>query len=326
MDSDTAPTERRARAGANTTDGPLVVFIAGSPRSGSTLLGNALGQIPGCIHVGELRLILEELDSYTRTCGCGQQLCDCELWRAVRLQAFGPDTPPVDWDELAHFCAREFTYRPRAWVKLRRQARLSVPFGPSADRYAEALRRFYLAIADVTGTDVIVDSSKAALHVCLGARFAGLPAHVVHLVRDPRAVAYSWRRSGIDGVTYGPTRISFKWMAGNLTIEALSNDTIDSSYTLVRYEDFVRNPMDTLEALSSQIGLRPSSLPFVDANTIRMGANHTVAGNSNRFTSGDVRLEPDDEWRRRMRVRDRVLATLPAAGLLRRYAYPVRIP
>jgi len=34
--------------------GPIVVYIAGSGRSGSTLLERALGEIPGFVNVGEL--------------------------------------------------------------------------------------------------------------------------------------------------------------------------------------------------------------------------------------------------------------------------------
>lgn len=306
-------------------DGPLVVFIAGAGRSGSTLLGDVIGQMPGGFHAGEMRFILEQVDDRDRVCGCGRPLRECDLWQAVRGQAFGPGSPQFDLNELTRFSQEELGYRPRSWLKLRRQARLSVPLGASAEHYALALRSLYLAIANVTGAEMIVDSSKAAMHVYLGMHSTGLRTHVLHLVRDPRAIAYSWRRRNIDKViTYGPTRVAVNWVASNLAVQALNDHASNSSYTLVRYEDFVREPKSTLEAISNQIGLGYSSFPFINATTLRMEANHTVAGNPSRFKSGDVQLSPDEEWRSRMSTRDRVLATLPATALLRRYAYPLR--
>jgi hypothetical protein len=298
------------------------VFIAGAGRSGSTLLGDALGQLSGCVHVGEMRFIFEQAGG-ERTCGCGSPIADCELWQAARSRSFGSGSPPLDLAELAHFSSNGLRYRGPSLLKLRRQAALSVPVGSSAANYAEALRRLYLALADLTGAEVVIDSSKIAMHVHLGARFAGVRSHVVHLVRDPRAIAYSWRRKAVDGVTFGPARVSMSWVASNLAVEALDGRVADSSYTFVRYEDFVRDPVGALELLSDRIGVGGSSLPFVDARTLRLDANHTVAGNPSRFKRGDVQLVPDEEWRSKMSIRDYVLATLPAAPLFRRYSYPL---
>jgi hypothetical protein len=179
-------------------------------------------------------------------------------------------------------------------------------------------------LADITGAKIVIDSSKVAMHVCLGARFADVRAHVVHLVRDPRAIAYSWRRRSIDEVISGPTRVAMNWMASNLAIESLRRPDDDCGYTFVRYEDFIRNPKWTLEAIGRELGVRGHVLPFTDARTLHMEGNHTVAGSPSRFRSGDVQLVPDDEWREKMPARERVRATVPAALLLRRYAYPLR--
>jgi hypothetical protein len=300
---------------------PLVVFLAGAGRSGSTLLGDAIAQMPSCVHVGELRFLLEDVAWHDRTCGCGQSLRDCPMWRDVRSVAFGSDE--VDLEEVMRFSLRALRYRPRALVGLSRQARSAEPIDQSARRYADALRQLYLAVASVTDSQVIVDSSKIAMHVYLGSRFAGVRSHVVHLVRDVRAIAYSWRRSSIDGVTFGPARASGSWVVSNLAVGALQARLGASGYTLVRYEDFIRNPGDILGSIANAIGLPGVPLPLVGASTITVGLNHTVAGNPSRFKNGDVELVPDEEWRRRIGAGDRVLATLPGSVLLRRYGYPL---
>ena len=61
--------------------------------------------------------------------------------------------------------------------------------------------RTYAAIAQVSGRRVVIDSSKhASLAFCLSTSPA-LDLRVVHVIRDSRAVAYSWSR-----VVHGRTR------------------------------------------------------------------------------------------------------------------------
>jgi hypothetical protein len=303
---------------------PLVVFIAGAGRSGSTLLGDAIAQAPGRFHAGELRFVLHEIHGGKRVCGCGCSVEDCELWQAIRAHAFGPSQPPLDLERIARFSYEGMRYRSAALLRLARQSGQSVPGTVGAHEYAEALRRLYLAIAEVGGAHTIVDSSKIAMHVQLGARFAGVRAHVVHLVRDPRAIAHSWRRRSIDGVTFKPARASLSWLASNLAAGAFGEHVDEAGYTLIRYEDLIASPRATLQALSHDIGLDESQLPFVDERTLRLRANHTVAGNPSRFKQGNVSLAADEEWRTRMDARGRMLATAPAAPLLRRYGYSLR--
>jgi hypothetical protein len=61
--------------------------------------------------------------------------------------------------------------------------------------YREVLGRVYRAVRSVSGASVIVDSSKYATYGGLLAGVPGLDLRALHLVRDSRAVAYSWRRS-----------------------------------------------------------------------------------------------------------------------------------
>ncbi len=321
-----ARVEVRGANGLETTDsGPQVVFIAGAGRSGSTLLGDALAQMPGCIHVGELRFLFEHVGGSHRICGCGVPLAECEFWQAVLARAFDHGSLGPDLAELSRFSVSGLGYRGKALLKLRRQARSPAPVGASARHYAEALRRVYAAVADVSGSKIVIDSSKIAMHVYLGTRLAQSSGHIVHVVRDPRAVAYSWRRRSVDQVTFGPARVSMSWVAGNLAIAALDDPSSDLTYSLVRYEEFIRHPKDALARILEQIGIGVSSIPLVDETRLWLDSNHTVAGNPSRFRRGEVRLVADDEWQTRMNARDRLLATIPAIPLLRRYSYPLRV-
>jgi hypothetical protein len=304
-------------------DSPLIVFLAGSGRSGSTLLGDALAEIPGCVHVGEIRFLLADLAWHERVCGCGLTLGDCPRWNKVLSVAFDNHMNNAELRQVAGFSREAMRYRPRALRELRRQAERSEPISHGATLYAKALSRLYAAVAEIAGARVIVDSSKIAMHVYLGSRCVARRSHVVHLVRDVRAIAYSWRRSSIDGVTFGPARTSASWVISNMAAASLHRRLGPASCTLVRYEDFIRAPRETLRSITEAIGMPEAPLPVTDGSTLRLGSSHTVAGNPSRFKDGVIELVPDEEWRTAISPRDRLLATLPGAFALKRYDYPL---
>lgn len=92
----------------------------------------------------------------------------------------------------------------------------------------------------------------------------------------------------------------------------------------LRYEDFVSNPPEMIRAIAAFVDERVDPDPFIDPRTVRLGANHTVSGNPDRFRQGSVSLREDVEWRERMRPRDRRITTALTFPLLLRYRYPLR--
>ena len=65
-----------------------VLYIAGSGRSGSTILQNMLGEIEGFQPLGELCSIGHRYLEKHR-CGCGEPLDACGHWKAILNRAFG---------------------------------------------------------------------------------------------------------------------------------------------------------------------------------------------------------------------------------------------
>jgi hypothetical protein len=104
-------------------------------------------------------------------------------------------------------------------------------------------------------------------------------------------------------------------------IEALVRRRLPGRYLRLRYEDFVEAPVDAVRSICALVGEPEASAPFVDEHTIRLLANHTVAGNPGRFSSGQMEIRRDDEWRSHLGKRSKALATLPAAPLMPRYGY-----
>jgi hypothetical protein len=157
---------------------------------------------------------------------------------------------------------------------------------------------------------------------------------VAHLVRDPRAAAFSWRRKkeqpdrGYAGLMEqrGVAKSALLWSTWNLGLERLFHGE-PGSYARLTYEGFVAAPQQQLDTLLGSLGLaRDTSAVFADAGTVRLSVSHTVAGNPARLNHGLVPMRLDDEWRTAMPVRDQRLVTAMTLPLLRRYGFSTAAP
>lgn len=70
---------------------------------------------------------------------------------------------------------------------------------------------------------------------------------VIHLVRDARAVASSYK--GVPHLPDDVVEITLEWVWFNHLIEKWKNDFLGKRYYLIRYEDLVRDPEDELRSL-----------------------------------------------------------------------------
>jgi sulfotransferase family protein len=305
------------------TPGPKVLLVAGWGRSGSTLIGEMLGQAGGCIHVGEVRGIWGHMQpGSTSRCGCGKPHHRCPFWTEVFSRAF-PGESSARFAELEEVQAERFRMRPATSWSLRRELH-SDSSSSALSRYAGLLARLYSQIAAVSGDQLIIDSSKTPGHARLVAELVEAPTYVLHLVRDPRAIAFSWQRRSIYGRRFGPLSSSFAWLAANLLSASLLRELPDQRSKVLRYEDFVADPQSTIESVSRWLDLSVAGLRWLDDQSILLEPNHTIAGNPSRFVTGAVTIRPDDEWKSSLGAGSSIAATLPALPLLRRYGYPIR--
>lgn len=299
-----------------------VVFVSSWSRSGSTLLDLLLGSLAGFWSAGEIRYLWDRGVVEDQLCGCGRTFRACPVWSAVREQAFGG---------RRHFDVEE-TLRGREQDRRRAPWRLLSPGGGHAPhgegRYASILARIYPALREVTGARVVVDSSKYASHGLALTVIPEVELHVVHLVRDPRAVAWSWQRlmpmpevhwTKARMPVKSPSRSALFWMLENLAIARLARRA--RSYTLLRYEDLVADPRGALRAVLGVLGEPVEPADALAGGKVELGENHTVAGNPIRFERGMVEIRADADWQARMPARQRAVVTGLTWPLLWRYGF-----
>jgi hypothetical protein len=303
-----------------------VLYIAGWQRSGSTILANTLGAIDGFFSAGELHYLWDYVWFANTRCGCGRPFSDCPVWTAVLTAAYG-GRHAVDPAAMLRLS--------KTGTRTRNMPLLALPatrrvLASRIQPYLSNLHRLYHGLSTVTGAAVIVDSSKWPSYGRLLTMIPGLNVFVVHLVRDPRAVAHSWlRRTALadrDGPAFmyrRPLDSSIRWDVWNAATEAFWWFA-PHRYVRLRYEDFVECPEDTIRRLLDFVGQRGRALPFTTPGEVDLPTTHTVSGNPARFRTGPIRIGLDEEWRMRMGRSDRFTVTAVTSPLLHRYGYPLR--
>ena len=301
-----------------------ILYVMGRGRSGSTIFSTVLGELDGFVSVGEVRYLWDPVLSAGGECGCGEAVVACPVWSRVleRLD-------DVRREEVAGW-QREVV-RERNTLRLLRAPRGRTGWA-ALDGYATVMGRVYKALAEVTGARVIVDSSKRPSYAALLQHSTGSAPYYLHLVRDPRASAFSWRHrkhQSVRGEGREVTRrnaldSTLRWTLLNLGAEAVARKAGDGQAMTLRFEDFIAAPRPTVERVCAFLGERPAKTPFVDDNTVELKAHHTLAGNPARFSTGVVKLRSnDEEWRAGQSRKERLVTTALSLPFLRRYGYPL---
>jgi hypothetical protein len=261
-----------------------LVYIGGYGHSGSTLLEYLLTGCPEVIACGEVASVIRDRLK-KKQCTCGRRSEACPIWSQV----------------------------------------LS-PEAPLSQKTHEALT---LALLDRTGKDydLMVDSTKTALGHALAPyrlrRALGPDFLLVHLVRDPRAVAWSAikkteRRNMTVNRPLYCARVALAWSAANLACEMFGL-LHPESYLRLRYEDFVAAPRNSVDAIFQRV------LPGAKWHAETLGVTdnrHQLYGNRMRgrpLTLADVK--EDRAWEVEMPASYRRLVSPLSAVLRIRYGY-----
>jgi hypothetical protein len=296
-----------------------VIYIAGVGRSGSTILDRILGTLEGVSSFNEIYRIWLEGFQHNFHCSCGQRFKECSFWMSVAAEGMNEQ---LDIEKI--LMLQHSVDHSRHFLKLFTGIYDS-DFEKKLTEHREWLQKLYFALAKTSGNQIIVDSSKVPSRALILSGIQGIEVHVIHVVRDLRAVVHAWQKEKYIPETGGalpqfsPVRAILAWKMRNIFCELLASKL---PYTRILYEDFARNPRTVLQQLVDR--LEPTAgqtLSFVNENSIHLRPIHTIAGNPQRFSSGVTKVRLDSNWKSQLEPRTRNLATFLAYPLLSRYGY-----
>ena len=263
-----------------------VLYISGSGRSGSTMLERVLHSAPGVTALGELHCLWRQPEEEIR-CACTLPFALDPFWREVLAHA---RIGPRDLAELRRLEARVCR---TAYLARRRFAPRRIGAEPEVQAFLSLNRTLFDAIARVSGSDLLVDSSKAGPRAWLLALDPAV--HIVHLDRDPAEVIVSWRSAKFDpGLgtmmkRMGIATAALDWWKVDRLARRLARER---RIAWVDYPDLCARPRETIAAIFAGLGLAlPAEPAWLGPDTLRPGAGyHSLNGNPDRFDDGPLKI------------------------------------
>lgn len=269
-----------------------VIYIAGTSHSGSTLLDLMLNAHPAILSAGEVLKLNRQLaarESRKRSfaqCSCGAPtLLACPFWSQVDKRTRATAGKPLAELDMQDYADKAGGEAPNETV--------------------------FKAMAEVSGKDFIVDSSKTPRRLAYLLTCKRLDVYPIHLVRDPRGqINAVLRKHG------GFLKHIFRY---ELVHEQIRRALRSVPHSVVHYEDLVREPETTLRSVLRPLGLDfdPRQLSWAEAE------KHEVAGNHIRFEQTS-RLILDEAWKESLSPMQKLaieLGTFRSSQLLPKTSY-----
>lgn len=299
-----------------------VLYFMGEGRSGGTILAKLLNQADDIFSAGEVRKFWQAWLDETHQCSCAQHPSACEVWGEVYKEAFGEGEAP-DIEAMHHMAQnhlRNYQF-PRFLLTSTRQG-----LKHDLDTYLDNTQKIYQAIQTVTGADVILDSTRFLTHGAVLAHWLDdIDVYIVHLVRDPRAVAYSWKKKRrAEAKRYPPIRTALRWNIWNLGTHLLARDKKAFKYMRLHYEDLTQNPKQSTDRILEFVGKSDTQLPFITPTEVKaVVKHHILAGNKqSRFENTETfKIKYDDRWQSGLSIWQKLIVMSITLPLLIWYRY-----
>jgi hypothetical protein len=267
-------------------DAPLLIYIMGDGRSGSTVLATLLGNHPQVTSVGEL-------SKWPGFEGRPKQGDDKEglvqFWSDV-LTAYQNQHTDTSFSQLVDVQNQFEDYGRLPSVLLGRTPRWA------REIYHNHTIKLVRAITEVTGDNVLVDSSKRMGRAHMLTRNPYVDAKVIHIVRDPRGALWSQMKRDVEQKHKKPLQALGHYWLKNFSCHLVSWFSRDKQVMRVRYEDLSLRSKDVLTRLEAFLGMPLEPLQEQVAADRPLVVEHLLDGNRLR-RQRELRLRIDEAWR-----------------------------
>ncbi len=228
--------------------------------------------------MGEINRLSRSLE-LEELCACGLPVRACPFWSVVLTDL------PISSSTLAYQSGLNFLLDRNYYFEQTPERRKYVD--PAA--YRAFHKELYNRVLATANKVIICDSSKDVDRAELLLADPDLDLTLIHLTRDGRGVAYSYKKKKGTRSAY---RFMYEWMATNLKIALLRRRHPEAEWLLMRYEDLVANPERELRRVLEAVGApyEPAMLDF------KALPHHHLGGNRRFRTQTASVLSADESW------------------------------
>src|SRR5215469_356808 len=261
---------------------PRILYIMGFGRGGSTILEVLLANNPGIFGSGELTHILTDAILRNVPCSCGAASLRCPIWSKVWER--------LNWTEETARSNAQFLRRVEHHARFQLMA-AGLVGRATWERYAQVNGELFGAISEVTGAEVVIDSSKyAGRALALHRAFPGR-VQAICMTRSPQGLMHSFQKPHRDEQLQKSALGACFYYVYVLSCLHFSLRRMGEQALSVRYEELASNPETVIRRIGGWWGRDVSQV----LGNLRAGESldvgHIVTGNRLRY-QGRVRFEP----------------------------------
>jgi len=290
-----------------------VIYIGGIEHNGSTLLGLTLGNHSQIECIGELSQLPRLGWAGDHLCACGKTITDCEYWNNVRKTWSGSTG-----EDIEVLIAGENRFdRNSSFLRLLLENNVQ---SQAFQKYSSQTKALYEAIQQVSGKPIIVDTSKRVSRAVALSLIDGIDLRLIHLVRDARAVAYSSAKTK-RAQQKSWWKSAARWRAINESFHIASRVVGKDKKILIRYEDFIEKPDQTLAKIGHFIGVNLTSISKVLSSGGALAPGHIGIGNGFLQGEKEIILRPSENWPEKMSIQEQRKVWKITVGRMRLYGY-----
>ena len=235
-----------------------LVLLIGSGRSGSTLIDMLVNMNPNVVGLGEISNW--DTKVFNEYCACGEIVKTCPFWSNIISKVGWSEKDFREYKEYKN----EFDAPKKGYVfKINNNTQR-----PGFDKFISKSNEIFSAISEVSDNRILFDSSKSPQRAFNLSKSDLLDVKIIHLMRDPRGVVWSYKKSfkknqkaGLQKDINGTSLLKalYSWLATNSrafsTVKSAQVPTLS-----VKYEDFCVNPdRKSIECLNSFSGKNPKA-------------------------------------------------------------------
>jgi hypothetical protein len=279
---------------------PAIVYVMGTGRSGTTILEILLANNPGVLGVGEVTHIFRDGFIKNVRCGCGALTRDCRIWSEIRHQCGWTN----DDDERLATLFRRYAWHGRfPWLALGLDSR------KERDAFLESNSRLFNAVRNVSGAEVVIDSSKYAGRALALARAFPHHVRIICVTRSPAGLIRAFHKPATDEQlpkTLPALSAYYAYVTLCLRIVTL---LLGKRVLHVRYDDLAGKPVETLERIGTFLQRDLTAVIHKVAHNEWLNIGHIVTGNRIRH-EGRVRFRAAAPEKGLVKRRERVAAWL----------------
>ena len=274
---------------ANKQTQPRVLYIMGAARSGSTILSILLGSHQDIENLGEVKKWPDHRGLPRDTELKEENLL---FWRKV-FEHYQNYTGKVNFQEIKKLY--DLVENNRMFV-------LNL-FGcvcpKILQQYETHIGTLFRSIGKISGKVLLLDSSK---NLCRGIRLyrsREVETVIIYLVRDPRAVVWSFLKKDIEQRPQKPVRTTINYIIVNTAALLFHLISHRERVFLVRYEDLIQNPKAVLNTFQGHTGLDMTNVKKKIRNREIFDTNYMIDGNRIR-KERSIQFTPDLMWKEAM--------------------------